>query len=261
MDIGKLGFGVYKITEEEKMLKVLEKAVNVGYKLIDTATYYKNEEFIGNFLKNNPKRNELVITTKVWPSDMSYDDTLRSFEKSYKLLDNKIDILLLHWPHPDKFLDGYKALERLKNEKLVKEIGVCNFKIHHLEKLKLHSNIKPFLNQIELHPKFSQKEMREYLKKENIITQAWMPIAKAKYLDEPILVDIANKYNVTTSQVILNWHIQNGIHAIPKSENLFRIEENFNSQNFKLEKEDLEKIDELDTNKRFSYDPDEFNYE
>ncbi|CAM3070742.1 aldo/keto reductase [Streptobacillus felis] len=261
MNIGKLGFGVYKLTDEEKMKVALQTAVDSGYRLIDTATFYKNEEFIGNFLKTCKIKDELVITTKVWPSDMSYDDTLRSFERSHKLLDGKVDILLTHWPNPEKFIESYRAMERLKNEGAVKEIGVCNFKIHHLEKLKQNCSVKPFFNQVELHPKFSQPELREYLKKEGIQVEAWMPIAKAKYLDDVTLVALAQKYNVTSSQVILNWHIQRGIYAIPKSETPSRIIENFKSQNFVLSEEDLIKIDLMDEGKRFSADPDEFPYD
>ncbi|ACZ01741.1 aldo/keto reductase [Streptobacillus moniliformis] len=261
MNIGKLGFGVYKITDEEKMKTALQTAIDAGYRLIDTATYYKNEAFIGDFLKTCKLKNELVITTKIWPSDMSYDDTLRSFEESHKLLDGKIDILLSHWPHPEKFIESYKAMERLKNEGAVKEIGVCNFKIHHLEKLKQHCSIKPFFNQVELHPKFSQPELRSYLKKEGIQVEAWMPIAKAKYLDDEILLNIARKYNMTSSQVILNWHIQRGIYAIPKSETPSRIIENFNSQSFILNEEDLKAIDMMDEGVRFSLDPDDFPYD
>lgn len=261
MNIGKLGFGVYKITEEEKMYKSLETALGVGYTLIDTATYYKNEEFIGKFLKNYSKRDEILVTTKVWPSDMSYDDTLRSFEKSYIALNGKLDILLLHWPHPDKFIDGYKALERLKNEKAVKEIGVCNFKIHHLEKLLKECSIVPYLNQVELHPKFSQPELKEFNSINGIMTEAWMPIAKAKYLDDELLLELSKKYNKTSSQIILNWHIQKGIYAIPKSETPSRIIENFNSQNFELSCEDIIKIDNMNKGIRFSVDPDEFPYD
>ena len=261
MNIGKMGFGVYKITDEEKMYKALDTALNVGYKLIDTATYYKNEEFIGKFLRNYRNKDEIVVTTKVWPSDMSYDDTLISFENSYKLLDGKLDILLLHWPHPDKFIDGYRALERLKNEKVVKEIGVSNFKIHHLERLLSECSIAPYLNQIELHPKFSQPELRDYNKSKGILTEAWMPIAKAQYLDDPVLLDIAKRYNKSSSQIILNWHIQKGIYPIPKSETPSRIIENFESQNFKLSSADILKIDLLNTNIRFSADPDNFPYD
>lgn len=260
MNIGKMGFGVYKLTDEEKMQKALETAVDIGYRLIDTATFYKNEEFIGNFLKTCKKRDELVITTKIWNDDMSYDDTLRSFEKSYKLLDGKVDILLLHWPHPEKFLDGYKALERLYNERVVKKIGVSNFLIHHLEKLKKNSNIKPFLNQIELHPKMAQIELRNYLKKEDILVQAWSPIAKARYFDDEILIKIANKYNVSVSQVILSWHIYNGIHPIPKSETPSRIIENFKSQDLKLDIKDIEEINKIHREERISYHPDLFPY-
>lgn len=261
MNLGNIGFGVYKITDENKMYIALKTALDTGYNLIDTATYYNNEKFIGNFLKEYKYNSNLIITSKIWPTEMSYDDTLRSFERSYKLLNGKLDILLLHWPHPEKFLDAYRALERLYNEKVIKKIGVSNFKIHHLEKLKNNSNIKPFINQIELHPKFFDEELLEYNKKEGIITQSWSPIAKARYLDEPLLVELSKKYNVSSSNIILNWHIQKGIHPIPKSENPKRIIENFNSQNFVLSKEDIKKIDSLNVGLRIGMDSDEFPYE
>lgn len=255
-----MGFGVYKLTDERKMYEALTTAIDTGYKLIDTATFYKNEQFIGDFLRYHPKKDDVVVTTKVWTDDMSYDKTLESFEKSYNKLKGKIDIILLHWPHPDKFLDGYRALERLYNEKAVKQIGVSNFMIHHLEKLKNNSNIKPFLNQIELHPKFSQIELRDYHKKEEIITQSWAPIAKARYLDNETLVKIAEKYGVSTSNVILKWHIENGIHPIPKSETPSRIIDNFNSQKLLLSEEDIKLIDKLNENMRMGKHPDEFPY-
>lgn len=259
MELSKIGYGVYKITDKKIMEEALNCAINTGYRLIDTASYYKNEEAIGNVIKYHKLKDEINIITKIWLDDMGFDNTLRAFEKSYEKL-GKIDILLVHWPHPDKFIQTYKALEKLYNEKAVKKIGVSNFTIDNLEKLKAECSIKPFLNEIELHPKLSQKELREYLNKEGIKTLAWSPIARARYADDKILVEIAKKHNVTTTQVILAWHVQNNVIPLPKSEKDYRIRENFEAQFIKLSKEDMERIDNMDENLRYGMHPDEFPY-
>ncbi|MDO4813460.1 MAG: aldo/keto reductase [Gemella sp.] len=260
MNIGKMGFGTYKITDEKQGIENIRFALNNGYNLIDTAAYYNNEEVIGKAIDGLDK-SKFSITTKVWPSNLAYDDALRSFEESHKKLNEKIDILLIHWPHPDKFLDGYRALEKIKEDGLVKEIGVANFEIRHLEALKNKANIKPFLNQIEAHPKLAQNELKAYLDKEGIILQTWSPIARGLYTDHPLIIELAKKYQVTPNQIVLNWHVKKGYHPIPKSSNNDRILENIKSLDFELSLEDFRKINSLDEGHRTGMHPDLFPYE
>ncbi|MBF0714318.1 aldo/keto reductase [Gemella sp. GH3] len=186
---------------------------------------------------------------------------MKSFENSYEKLDGKIDMLLIHWPHPDKYLEGYRALEKLKEEKVVREIGVANFEIKHLEHLKNNANIKPFLNQIEAHPKFAQNELRRYLEKEGILLQSWSPTARGVYNDDEIVKQIAKKHNVTATQVLLNWHITRGYHPIPKSATPKHILENIQSTKFNLSEDDIIKLNSLDSGLRLGYHPELFPYE
>lgn len=258
---GDLGFGVYKITDESILVNALETALKTGYTHIDTAAFYQNEKYIGDYLKTYPKKEDITVTTKIWVSDLSADKIEKAFERSYKFLDGKIDILLIHWPHPEKYLEAYEYLQSILEKKLVKKIGVSNFEIEHLENLKKHGLITPYLNQIELHPKLAQKDLRAYHKENGILTQAWSPIGKARYFDDEILIEIAKRNNMTVSQVILCWHIQNDIYAIPKSQTPSRIIENYNSKKFTLSKEDIEKINSLDCNLRLGKHPNKFPYE
>ncbi len=260
MDLGKIGFGTYTLTDINAAELAINTALLNGYKLIDTASYYNNEDIIGKITKNINKEN-FLITTKIWPSDLAYDDALRSFENSYKKLNEKIDILLIHWPHPEKFLEGYKALERIKEQGLVKEIGVANFEIRHLEKIKNKCNIKPFLNQIEAHPKFAQNELNNYLKKEEILFQSWSPIARNIYSDNKIISDIAKSHNVSSSQIILAWHIARGYHPIPKSATPKHIIENIMSEKIILSSEELLRLNSLDNGDRTGMHPELFPYD
>lgn len=260
MNLGKLGFGTYKINNIDKGISAIRFALENGYNLIDTASFYDNEHIIGEATKDLDKT-KFIITTKVWPKDLGYDDVMKSFEKSYEKLNGKIDILLTHWPHPEKFLEGYKALEKLKEDGSVKEIGVANCEIRHLELLKNKANIKPFINQIEAHPMLAQNELSNYLKKEDIILQSWSPTARGKYNDNKIINDIAIKYRVTPTQIILAWHIHRGYHPIPKSETPKHILENINSGTISFSNEDIMKLNSLDSGFRVGPHPDLFPYE
>ncbi|MDO4813461.1 MAG: aldo/keto reductase [Gemella sp.] len=259
MYLGKIGFGTYGLKDQETTTKAIEFALNNGYTHLDTATIYKNEEFVGNAIKNfDPSK--FTLTTKVWATDLSYDDTLRSFEESYRKLNEKIDILLIHWPHPEKLLESYRALERLKEEGLVKEIGVSNFQIRNLEELKNKANIKPFLNQVEAHPKFAQNELRAYLQKEDILFQAWSPLARGLYNNDEIVLDLANKYTVSPNQIILNWHVARGYHPIPKSATPKHILENLQAADLQINPDDLQILNSLDAGLRTGEHPDLFEY-
>ncbi|MBF0709626.1 MULTISPECIES: aldo/keto reductase [unclassified Gemella] len=259
MNLGKIGFGTYGLKDADTTREAIQFALENGYTHIDTATIYKNEEFVGQAIKDfNP--NKFTLTTKVWTTDLSYDDVMRSFEESYKKLNGKIDILLIHWPHPEKLLDAYRALEKLKEDASVKEIGVSNFEIRHLELLKNKANIKPFLNQIEAHPKLAQNELRTYLSREDILLQSWSPIARGHYNNDKIIVDLAKKYKVTPNQIILNWHISRNYHPIPKSATPKHILENLQATDLKLDEFDLRIINSLDEGLRTGEHPELFDY-
>lgn len=242
------GFGVFKVKDLSVCEKAVYDALDIGYNLIDTAVFYENEVAVGEAVNAHKRKDEILVTTKIWPTDMSYDNTLKSFENSYERLKGKLDIILLHWPHPERYLDGYRALERLKNEGVVKHIGVSNFYEPHLQKLLANCNEKPILNQIECNPYLTQDKMYEILKRENIAFQSWSPIARGEILEDEYLLELAKKYNKTVIQICLNWHIQRGTNPIPKSVTYSRIKENFEVFDFKLTDEEVAKITALNKN-------------
>lgn len=257
MNRGKLGFGMYKITDEQKLDTALRTALDVGYTHIDTASFYNNEELIGRVIKDYKN---ITVTTKIWLSDMAEGKIEKAVEDSFRKL-GKIDILFIHWPHPDYYINSYKYIANLYKQGMVKKIGVSNFEICHLEELAKHSDVVPYINQIELHPKLSQKRLREYNESKGIITEAWSPIAKAKYIDDALLQTLAEKYNSSPAQIMLAWEIQNNIYPIPKSETPKRIIENYNSQFINISKEDMEKLDAMNSGRRISIHPLDFPYE
>lgn len=248
MKIPTIGFGTWQIPDDA-MPEVLTMALDAGYRSIDTATMYGNESGIGRTLKASiVAREEIFLATKVWNTEQGYDATLRSMENSLKkLLTDYVDLFLIHWPAPkqDKYLASWKALSRLRTEGMAKSIGVCNFNIEHLLRLKEETGIIPAVNQIELHPYFQQKELREFHLQHNITTEAWSPLARGNVNNE-VITSLAKKYQKTPAQVILRWHFDNGIIAIPKSSNPARILENLDIFNFKLTPDDLDKISQLD---------------
>lgn len=257
-----IGLGVYKMIDEEEAAKAIEYALDVGYRSIDTAKLYENEHVVGEVVRQSSVgRENIFITTKVWNDDQGYDSTLRAFERSLQQLNMEyIDLYLIHWPVKEKYKETWKALERLYDEKLVRAIGVSNFQIHHLEDLATHANEKPVINQVELHPRLSQEELRKYCKKNQIAVEAWSPIGRGRLLDEPTLNHIAKKHSKTPAQVILRWHLQNDIIIIPKSVKQERIKENADLFNFELSMNDMNEIDALNLNARFGADPDNFSF-
>lgn len=242
------GFGVFKVKDLAVCEKAVYDALDIGYDLIDTAVFYENEVAVGNAVNAHKRKKDILVTTKVWPTDMSYDDTLRSFEDSYERLKGKLDIILLHWPHPQRYLDGYRALERLKNEGAVKYIGVSNFYENDLKKLLANCKEKPILNQLECNPYLTQNTMYEILKREDIAFQSWSPIARGEIKDDDLLLELARKYDKTVYQICLNWHIQRGTNPIPKSVTYDRIKENFEVFDFRLTDEEVKKITALNRN-------------
>jgi diketogulonate reductase-like aldo/keto reductase len=256
------GLGVYKVQEGEEALQSVKAAIKAGYRAIDTAALYQNEESVGQAIKESGvAREELFITTKVWNEDQRNDSVLEAFETSLKKLDlDYVDLYLVHWPVKDKYKETWKVLEQLYKDGRVRAIGVSNFQIHHLEDLISVAEIKPMVNQVELHPLLAQVELREYCKKQEIQIEAWAPLAQGRLLDNPVLQEIASSHHKSIAQVILRWDLHNEIVTIPKSVKESRIIENANIFNFTLNQEDIEKINALNENKRFGADPDNFTF-
>ena len=247
--IPQLGFGLYLVTDEETPASVAE-ALRVGYRSIDSAQIYQNEAGLGRVLKETKiKREELFITTKIWNDQQGYDATLKSFDVSMQKLGiEKLDLLLIHWPsaHRGLYVETWKAMIQLQRNGRVKSIGVSNFAIEHLNNIMDATSVVPVINQIELHPLYQQKELRAFHAKHNIKTEAWSPLGQGQIISHPTIKRIADKYERTPAQIILRWHMDNGIIAIPKSITPSRIQENFKIFDFKLDDSDMAMIDEMD---------------
>ncbi|WP_430510439.1 aldo/keto reductase [Gottfriedia solisilvae] len=257
-----LGFGVWRVSPEDGV-DAVRTAIEVGYRHIDTAAVYKNEEQVGEAIRQSRiAREELFITTKVWNADQGFDTTLKAYEDSLKKLGlDYVDLYLVHWPVKDKYLETYKALEKLYDEKLVPAIGVSNFHIHHLEDIAAHRNIKPMVDQVELHPMLQQNELRDYCLKNGIAIEAWSPLMQGgEALTNPVISELAEKHGKTPAQVVLRWHLQRDVIAIPKSITPSRIQENFDVFNFELSSDDMNSIASLNASKRVGPDPDNFDF-
>ena len=260
--VPQLGYGVWKISDEDAEGSVLQ-ALKTGYRHIDTAKIYNNEGGVGRGIAaSDIAREKIFITTKVWNSDQGYDETLKAFDESAKRLGVKtIDMYLIHWPMPvrDQFVETWKALIRLRQENRVRSIGVCNFRIADLERLIKETGVAPAVNQVELHPQFQQKELRIFHEKNNILTEAWAPLGRGLFFDDPLLQSIAEEHSKTVAQIVLRWHMELGTIAIPKSQSAARMAENFDIFDFKLTASDHDKIASLDKiDGRMGPNPDEF---
>lgn len=257
-----LGLGVYKMTNREETIQAISKALEVGYRAIDTAALYYNEEEVGEAIRQSQvAREDIFVTTKVWNSDQGYDETLRAFETSLKKLGlDYIDLYLTHWPVEDKLVDTYRAIERLYEEKLIRVPGVSNHHAHHLEKIFAKANVKPMVDQIELHPYLSQEELRTFCKEHDIAVTAWSPLGRGGILQDNTITSIAQQLQKTTAQVILRWQYQHDIITIPKSVTPSRIEQNMKIFDFELSTEQMEQIDNLNKNQRFGQNPDNFHF-
>lgn len=262
VEMPKFGLGVYKVEEGQQTENTVRKALELGYRSIDTAAFYQNEEGVGKAVKESGiPREKLFITTKVWNSDQGYDSTIDAFEKSMRKLNLEyLDLYLVHWPVIGKYLETWRALETLYQQGKVRAIGVSNFQIHHLQDIFDHFQVRPSINQIELHPKLAQPELRAFCKEHGIFVEAWSPIARGRYLDEPVLMELAEKHGKTAAQVILRWHLQNDVIIIPKSITEARLKENADIFDFELSLAEMENINLLNENKRFGADPDHVDF-
>ncbi|MEU5240481.1 aldo/keto reductase [Streptomyces lydicus] len=258
-----LGFGVWQIPDDEAFTAV-GQALETGYRSIDTAAIYGNEEGTGKALAaSGIPREELFVTTKLWNSDQGYDSTLRAFDASLgKLGLEYVDLYLIHWPLPsrDNYVATYRALEKIQAEGRAKAIGVSNFQPAHLERLLAETSVVPAVNQIELHPQFQQAESRAFHARHGIATEAWSPLGQGKgLLEDPTIGRLAAKYGKTAAQVVLRWHLQLGNVVIPKSVTPSRIAENIDVFGFELDAEDLAALAGLDAGKRLGPDPATFD--
>lgn len=262
VEMPRFGLGVYKMSNPEEAYKSMEKALASGYIAIDTASFYNNEQQVGEAVRNSSKkREELFITSKVWNTDQGYDETLRAFEATLnKLQFDYLDLYLTHWPVANKFKETYRAIERLYDEKLIRATGVSNHEPHHLEQLLATANIKPMVNQIELHPYLTQRENREFAEKHNIAITSWSPLGRGRVLEDVTIAEISKKYKKSVAQTIIRWHLQNDLIVIPKSVTPHRIEENAQVFDFELTVEDMKLIDGLHRNERFGSHPDSFKH-
>jgi methylglyoxal/glyoxal reductase len=253
------GLGVFKVENGSEATESVKAAIKNGYRSIDTAAVYKNEEGVGIGIKESGvAREELFITSKVWNEDQGYETTLAAFEKSLERLQlDYLDLYLIHWPGKDKYKDTWRALEKLYKDGKIRAIGVSNFQVHHLEELLKDAEIKPMVNQVEFHPRLTQKELRDYCKAQGIQLEAWSPLMQGQLLDNEVLTQIAEKHNKSVAQVILRWDLQHEVVTIPKSIKEHRIIENADIFDFELSQEDMNKIDALNKDERVGPNPDE----
>lgn len=251
------GFGLYKVNEAAELELALKTAWESGYRLFDTAQMYGNEAAVGSAIKQTQlSRDELFLTTKIAEVNQGYDQTLASFEQSLQALQvDYVDLLLVHWPLHTHFFETWRAFERLKEQGLAKSIGVSNFTMAHLQLLATKANMMPVVDQIELHPSLNQAAMLEFNQSQEIVTQAWAPLGRARNLDNPVLQAIAAEVGRSAAQVILRWHLQRGVAVIPKSVRPERIRENAALYDFSLSSEQMQAIDALNTFTRISQEP------
>ncbi|KAA0944363.1 aldo/keto reductase [Sporosarcina sp. ANT_H38] len=253
-----LGLGVYKMIDPEQTVEAITYAIETGYRAIDTAAIYENESETGEAVRHSGvSREELFITSKVWNTDQGYDATLRAFENSLEKLGlDYLDLYLTHWPVSDKYVDTYKAIERLYDEKLIRTIGVSNHHAYHLEKIFVKANVAPMVNQIELHPYLTQEPLRAFCKENGIAVTSWSPLARGKLFAERTLLQIGERYGKTPAQVIIRWHLQNNLIVIPKSVTPERIRENSEVADFELLSEEMNLINSLNRDERTGTNPD-----
>ncbi|MET4640057.1 aldo/keto reductase [Mycetocola sp. 2940] len=260
--IPQIGLGVYKVPEDS-VADVVTTAIDAGYRHLDTATLYDNERGVGEGIRRSGiDRDEIFVTTKVWNSDHGFDSTMRAFEHSMELLGlDLLDLYLIHWPAPtqNRYVDTWRALERLQTEGRVTSIGVSNFHPHHLDRLFSETGIVPAVNQIELHPWLPQREARAFHALNGIVTEAWSPFARGGILANPTLDQIAGKHGVSAAQVVIRWHLQLGNVVIPKSVTPSRIAQNIDVFGFELDDDDLADIATLESGERTGRDPDDLD--
>ena len=261
--IPQLGFGVFKV-DDDTAERAVTTALEVGYRLVDTAKLYGNEAGVGRAIRaSGIPREEVYVTTKVWNDDQGYDATLRAFDASARRLDvGVVDLFLIHWPFPgqDLYVDTWRALLHLQEQGALRSVGVSNFQPAHLERIIAETGVVPVLNQVELHPRLQQPGLRDVHAQHGIATEAWSPLGRdSGLLDDPVVQQIAADRGVTPAQAVLRWHLDLGNVVIPKSVTPARIRENIDVFDFELAADDLHTLAELETGRRTGLDPDTFS--
>ena len=258
--IPQLGLGVYKV-EDATAARIVEGAIDAGYRHVDTAKLYFNEAGVGAGVRAaGIPRDEIFVTTKVWNDDQGYDETLRAFDASLALLGmDYVDLYLIHWPAPkqDRYVDTWRALEAIKRDGRARSIGVSNFNAPHLEKLLANSQESPVINQVEVQPWLQQRALRDFDAAHGIVTEAWSPLARGRAIGDPTLEAIGAKHGKSSAQVVLRWHIEQGLVVIPKSNSIERVRENSQVFDFELDDSDVAAIAGLETGERTGSNPDE----
>ena len=263
VEIPQLGFGVFQIPPEETKAATLT-ALEIGYRHIDTAEMYGNEEGVGQAVRESGiDRSEIFVTSKLNNGFHAPEDALAAFDVTLGTLDiDYVDLFLIHWPLPGvlDFVETWKAMEKMYEGGKVRAIGVSNFKQHHLNRLMAETTVIPAVNQIEIHPYLTQDDLRAFDAQHQIATEAWSPIAQGKVLDDAVIERIARRVERSTAQVVLRWHIQRGDIVFPKSVTRERVQANFELFDFELSDADMSDISALNRDERTGPDPDVFNY-
>ena len=254
-----LGLGVYKATDNDELKQAISSAVSWGYHLIDTASFYKNEEGVGKGIQAlNLPREDLFVTTKIWNTAQRIGDIEDSFNRSLERLAlDYVDLYLIHWPVPGCFGNTWKAMEKLQEQGKVRSIGVSNFGIQDLELLKTVSDVIPAVNQVEFHPLFNHPELRAYCEENGIALQAYAPLARGAYLKSPLMIEIGKSHQKSPAQVGLRWLVQQGIAVIPKSIHEERLAENSQIFDFVLSDEEMAAITAMDVQQRVAGIPED----
>ena len=261
VEIPQLGFGVFQVPPDDTR-QVVGQALDAGYRHIDTAGAYRNEKGVGAAIEaSGLPREDFFVTTKLWNSQQGFETTLAAFEASLGRLGlDYVDLYLIHWPVPteDRFVDTWRAFERIHGEGRSRTIGVSNFRVEDLERLEAETDTRPTVNQIELHPRLQQAELRAWHADHGIATEAWSPLAQGELLDDETIAGIAERHGKTPAQAILRWHLQLGNVVIPKSVTPERIRENLGLFDFELSGEEMAEFERLDRGERIGPDPETF---
>lgn len=257
-----LGLGTYQSDNDQEVVDAIKSALQLGYRHIDTAAAYKNEEGVGKGIRESGlNRSEIFLVTKVWNSDQGYEETLKAFDASLERLGvDYLDLYLIHWPVEGKYKDSWRALEYLYAQKKIRAIGVSNFLKHHLEDLMSDCTVVPMVNQMEFHPHLVQQDLIDFCADNGVQYESWSPFMQGKVFELDICADLASKYHKSVAQIILRYNLQKGVVAIPKSVHAKRIASNADIFDFELSDADITFLDGLETGERSGPDPDNFNF-
>lgn len=262
-----VGYGVFRVPDGDDLADAVKTAIAKGYRSIDTAQVYRNEESVGRGIRaaideGLVAREELFVTSKVWNDGLSYEETLAAYASSLEKLGlDYLDLYLIHWPGLDtNYIEAYKALEKIYQDGRVRSIGVSNFHVHHLEHLLKETTVIPVINQIEFHPHLTQEEVRNYCKEHRIQVEAWSPLMNGSLLEEALIQQLASKYNKTPAQIVLRYDVQHGVVTIPKTMTPSRMTKNLDVFDFALADEEMAQLDAMNDGLRCGPDPEKFNF-